>query len=105
MCCKGKFGKTLALLLIGFCAIGFIFSGAEMSVNPREAQFIPRCENLPNHHSFIGVECVSSNNQQTSDPLAYLFQIIFILFFISPPLIVILLFLIWRELKERNRMK
>jgi hypothetical protein len=40
-----------------------------------------------------------------SNPLQYLFQIMFILFFISPPLIVILLFLIWKELKNRNKMK
>lgn len=39
------------------------------------------------------------------NPLPHLFQIMFILFFISPPLIVILLFLIWKELKNRNRMK
>ena len=35
----------------------------------------------------------------------FVFQIIFILFFISPPLIVVLLFLIWKEMKERNRLK
>jgi hypothetical protein len=77
MCCKGKFSKTLAVILIGFCAISFSFSGARSFVNPREAQFIPICENLTNHHSFIGVECVSSNNQQTSDPLAYFFHSLF----------------------------
>jgi hypothetical protein len=38
-------------------------------------------------------------------PLARLFQLLFILFIISPPLIVVLLFLIWKELKERNKMK
>lgn len=37
--------------------------------------------------------------------LARLFQLLFILFIISPPLIVVLLFLIWKELKERNKMK
>lgn len=41
----------------------------------------------------------------TFEPLARLFQILFILFIISPPLIVVLLFLIWQELKERNKMK
>lgn len=34
-----------------------------------------------------------------------IFQIIFILFFVSPPLIVVLLFLIWIELKKRNERK
>ena len=41
----------------------------------------------------------------TSEPLARLFQLLFILFIISPPLIVVLLFLIWQELKQRNKMK
>jgi hypothetical protein len=48
---------------------------------------------------------ISQLNQPPSDLLTFLFQILFWLFFISPPLIVLLLFLIWRELKERNRMK
>ena len=39
----------------------------------------------------------------TFEPLARLFQLLFILFLISPPLIVVLLFLIWQELKERNK--
>ncbi len=38
-------------------------------------------------------------------PMQYLFQILFILFIISPPLIVVLLFLIWKELKDRNKLK
>ena len=38
-------------------------------------------------------------------PPARLFQLLFILFIISPPLIVVLLFLIWQELKQRNKMK
>jgi len=40
-----------------------------------------------------------------SEPFARLFQILFFLFIISPPLIVVLLFLIWQELKSRNKMK
>ncbi len=40
-----------------------------------------------------------------ANPLAYLFQIMFILFFISPPIIALMLFLIWKELKDRNKMK
>lgn len=44
-------------------------------------------------------------NFANSDPMESLFRILFILFIISPPLIVFLLFLIWRELKARNRMK
>lgn len=44
-------------------------------------------------------------NNHISSPLALLFQIMFILFFISPPIIAFMLFLIWKELKERNKMK
>jgi ATP-dependent Zn protease len=46
-----------------------------------------------------------SESPATSDPFEMLFRIMFILFFISPPLIVLMLFLIWCELKKRNRMK
>lgn len=38
-------------------------------------------------------------------PMARLFQLLFILFIISPPLIVVMLYLIWKELKKRNEMK
>lgn len=38
-------------------------------------------------------------------PMQYLFQILFFLFIISPPLIVVFLYLIWKELKERNKLK
>ena len=40
-----------------------------------------------------------------SNPLAYLFQLLFILFLISPPLIVLMLCLIYKELKKRNDLK
>lgn len=48
---------------------------------------------------------IAFENFTFADPMESLFRIIFILFIISPPLIVVLLFLIWRELKERNKMK
>ncbi len=48
---------------------------------------------------------ISQFGYHAAEPLARLFQILFILFIISPPLIVVLLFLIWKELKERNKMK
>lgn len=40
-----------------------------------------------------------------SSLLGLLFQIVFILFFVSPPIIVVLLFCIWKELKKQNEMK
>ena len=44
-------------------------------------------------------------NQPNSTPLAYLFQIMFFLFFLSPPVIAVMLFLIWKELKAKNKLK
>lgn len=48
---------------------------------------------------------VSQFDYHADHPLARLFQLLFILFIISPPLIVVMLYLIWQELKKRNRMK
>lgn len=53
----------------------------------------------------VTIKFIPAASASASNPLFYLFQILFWLFFISPPIIVILLILIWRELKERNRMK
>ena len=60
---------------------------------------------LGNEHSPLSMMFDSRTVQIYSSPLAYLFQLMFILFIISPPLIVLMLFMIWKELKERNRMK
>lgn len=46
-----------------------------------------------------------SLSYNASEPFARLFQILFFLFIISPPLIVVLLYLIWKELKAKNEMK
>lgn len=40
-----------------------------------------------------------------TESFARLFQLLFFLFIISPPLIVVMLYLIWQELKNRNKMK
>ncbi|MEO6589127.1 MAG: hypothetical protein ABIP06_07455 [Pyrinomonadaceae bacterium] len=39
------------------------------------------------------------------DPMILLFRLLFILFIVSPPLIVLFLYLIWKELKNRNKLK
>lgn len=75
--------KLLVLLLIGVAIAGL----------------------LGNEHSPLSALFDSRNLQTYSSPLAYLFQLMFILFFISPPIMAFLLFMIWKELKERNRMK
>ncbi|HSK72548.1 MAG TPA: hypothetical protein VK892_12670 [Pyrinomonadaceae bacterium] len=48
---------------------------------------------------------VSPFDYHADHPPARLFQLLFILFIISPPLIVVMLYLIWQELKKRNKMK
>ena len=48
---------------------------------------------------------VSEISQPTSEPLVRLFQLMFILFIISPPIIAVMLFLIWKDLRARNKMK
>jgi hypothetical protein len=103
MQCKGKFVKLFAIFVIGLAALSVSYSGAEQAINPESAHFIPSCETLRNSHSLLDLrECTASIDEQTSNPMHRIFQIIFILFFISPPLIVILLFLIWCEMKKRN---
>jgi hypothetical protein len=86
MCCKGRFVKLFAAFLIGVLAVSFSLSGGS------RPEFQPAVFE-------------AAQIRPAGDPLAYLFQIIFILFFISPPIIALLLFLIWRELKDRNKMK
>jgi hypothetical protein len=48
---------------------------------------------------------VASFDYGESVLLARLFQILFFLFIISPPLIVVMLYLILKELRARNKMK
>lgn len=98
MNCKEKFIKLFAVLILAIVALSFSFQGPEYAVNPEPAHFIPDCQYVRGHF----IECRSSIDEQISNPMERIFQIIFILFFISPPLIVILLFLIWTELKKRN---
>lgn len=38
-------------------------------------------------------------------PMQFVFKILFMLFIISPPLMVVMLYLIWQELKDRNKLK
>lgn len=44
-------------------------------------------------------------NRPESELLMRLFQLMFILFFISPPIIALMLFLIWKELKKGDKLK
>lgn len=105
MKCKRNFTKLLMILLIGFVVVNLSMTGINNGINPNKAQFISESRYLNDGHLLPREVWGTSDNSQMSEPLAYLFQILFILFIISPPLIVILLFLIWRELKVRNKLK
>lgn len=91
MCCNNRYAKFVALLLIGLCFVSFGLSGDSSS------------------HSVLQTTSPAiyemTDYAARRDPLAFLFQIMFILFFISPPIIAFLLFLIWCELKKRNDKK
>ena len=106
MKCRGKFSKLFAVLIIGLVAFNFSISGINETLNPKSAHFIPTCESLRDTRSLLDLrDCISANEGQTSEPLVYLFRILFILFIISPPLIVLMLILIWKELRDRNKLK
>lgn len=107
MNCKNRLFKMFAVFLLASAAVSFSMQGMDSAVAHPEMQkdslscYIDRTEiALPSE-----VYSFSEVNQTPSEPLARLFQIMFILFFISPPIIAFLLFLIWRELKKRNKMK
>jgi hypothetical protein len=97
---KDKFVKILLVLLLGSVAINLGLLGAEkVSENKREWR-----GRVTNETPSVMVDSNTIFNS-SSNLLGYLFQLMFILFFISPPLIVVMLYLIWQELKERNKMK
>jgi hypothetical protein len=105
MQCKGKFIKIFAIIVLGLAAISFSLTETNSAINPSKAQFVSDSRFLSNDGHLLPREVWQSSDNRTSNPIDRIFQIIFILFFISPPLIVVLLFLIWCELKKRNESK
>lgn len=104
MCIKGKFAKIFIALLFAGIAINLSMVGMDSAVKHNELERKISC--FPTNEPAPPSSYVFSEfNETASNPLAYLFQLIFILFFISPPIIAVLLFLIWKELKERNKLK
>jgi len=89
MKCKGKFIKLSAILLLGFIAVNLFLTGMGNTLTG---------SGLQPAYEVAGMSL-------TSEPLVYLFRILFILFIISPPLIVLMLVLIWKELRAQNKMK
>jgi hypothetical protein len=96
--------KICAAIILAVIAFGYSLS----SLDDRLTRYEKR-KDLSLSFTFEGHSpsaCfVSEISRPPSEPLARLFQLMFILFIISPPIIALMLFLIWKELKERNRMK
>lgn len=106
MKCKSTFVSLCAAFLLGISAVGISGWGINSAViHPETAVNSISC--FPNHSPAAPTEIFlqSAANQADSQFMARLFQILFILFIISPPLIVLMLFLIWQELKKRNKSK
>ncbi len=107
MKCKQRFVRLLAAVTLGIAAVSFSMTGINDTV--------PHLESQKNSFSELTSEtsaplsqaafAVTEISQTASHPLAYLFQILFFLFLISPPIIALMLYLIWKELKARDKMK
>jgi hypothetical protein len=94
MKCKGKFSNILAVLLLGFVAVNLSLTGIDHTVTQSALQPL-----VADAYELGGISLASE------PPIVYVFRLLFILFLISPPLIVLLLVLIWKELRDRNKMK
>lgn len=105
MKCKGKPLKFLMILVLGLTAVNLSVLNMDQAVTHSELKKDTHsC--FPHHQPATPGEMLKNTlSGQTSNPLDRVFQIIFILFIVSPPLIVLLLFLIWRELKTRNKLR
>ena len=107
MKCKQRFIRMIAIITFASAALSFSMTGMNEAVIHNELQtnslscFSGETFTQPNVATFA----VSEISQTASQPLVYLFQLMFILFLISPPIIALMLFLIWKELKARNKMK
>ncbi len=96
--------KICAAMLLGIVTFGYSLASLDSALTRYEKR-----NNLSSGFTFEeytpSARFVSEISQPTPEPLARLFQILFILFIISPPIIALMLFLIWKELKARNKLK
>lgn len=107
MNCKKSFIKVFAIFII----VGAALNLSLLKMNDTYSQHdvfertYSQSENYAPVPPSVELYKFIETTQTTSSPMAYLFQLLFILFLISPPLIVIYLCLIWKELKKRNELK
>ena len=96
--------KICAAMILAIVAFGFSMASLDNALTRYEKR-----NNLSSGYAFERhspeARIVSEITKPASEPLARLFQLLFILFIISPPIIALMLFLIWKELKARNKMK
>lgn len=93
---RRKFLRTFSIFLFSFVALSISFTGVNEALNPKNAQFIPKCEYLRNTCLLVGAECVSSNNQ-SSEVLNLIFNPLF-----SFALFSVFLLLIWTKVKTKK---
>ncbi len=104
---KERNKKILTACLLGMFVIGFSLTSISQFVRPLDTNSTTcfpgdlTSVNKKPIELIVGYETKETN----SHPLAFLFQIMFILFLISPPIIALMLFCIWKELKKRNELQ
>lgn len=96
--------KILTFLIFGFVIFNFVFVGAMEAVIPKNAHFIPRCEDIKTLCLFITIDCVPSAQTKSFELRTYLSNIIFNPFF-SLPILFLFLFMIWSKFKAKNSFK
>ena len=96
--------KICVALILGVVTFGYSLASLDSALTAYEKR-----KNLSSGFVFEkyspDARFVSEISQPASEPFVRLFQLMFILFIISPPIIAVMLFLIWKELKARNKMK
>ncbi len=111
---KDRNKRFLTVILLAVFVIGFSLPSINHFVGPFESNSTNYCfpgnltaVNQKPVELIVGYETkvIRREAETNTHPLALLFQILFILFLISPPIIALLLFCIWKELKKRNELK
>lgn len=103
-----KTKKIFIAILLAIFPIGILFSQADdiTTATCSEPYILCQVGTVSNNGYFQPVLMSDIMSIFTnSHPLAFLFQIMFILFLISPPIIALMLFCIWKELKKRNDLR
>lgn len=105
MKCKETAVKLFAAILFGIAAVNLGAWGMDSAVSHSELQEDSfYCMSQQSIAAPSEMFQLAAENRPPSRIMIRLFQLMFILFFISPPIIALMLFLIWKELKKRNEL-